>query len=262
MKYDFLYNVQAPISTDLTAILNEVGDKQSSHLAFARPFIDGSIANERLIASSVLMLCARAIGVQDGRERCLYAFAAAMELMVLSLGAHAQLSDATAGTPVNPLLTLGTAAGVLLGDVLYTRAFQIVVKTGHAGGLAEIARATERMVAAAANDTVVPNDSTPTQRGKASFRMEAYASCCRLAGVLNETVCADRHAQLGRLAERLLGTRMIPMSMDANVETKETDLDLLHSCFGPSEFRDALALLLSSLRSNAIAWQVGSFESA
>jgi hypothetical protein len=262
MKHDFLYNVHAPISTDLTAILNEVGDKQSSNLAFARPFIDGSIANERLIASSVLMLCARAIGVQEGTERCLYAFAAAMELMVLSLGAHAQLSDATAGTPVNPLLTLGTAAGVLLGDVLYTRAFQIVVKTGHAGGLAEIARATERMVAAAANDTVVPNDSTPTQRGKASFRMEAYASCFRLAGVLNETVSADRHAQLGRLAERLLGTRMIPMSMDANVETKETDLDLLHSCFGPSEFREALALLLSSLQSNAIAWQVGSFEPA
>ncbi|SEF07681.1 hypothetical protein SAMN02787142_7511 [Burkholderia sp. WP9] len=262
MRHDVLYDFQAPISTDLTAILNQVGDKQSSHLAFARPFIDGAIANERLLASSVLMLCARAIGVQDGRERCLYAFAAAMELMVLSLGAHARLSDATAGTPANPLLTLGTAAGVLLGDVLYTRAFQIVVKTGHAGGLAEIARATERMVAAAANDRVVPNESTPTQRGTASFRMEAYASCCRLAGVLNETVSPDRHAQLGRLAERLLGTRMIPMSGDENVETKETDLDLLHTCFRPSEFRDALSLLLSSLRSNPIAWRVGPFELA
>jgi hypothetical protein len=69
------------------------GNEQSRHVAFARPIIDRAIAIEGLIASSVLMLCARARGVQDGGERCLYAFATAKELIVLSLGGHAQLSN-------------------------------------------------------------------------------------------------------------------------------------------------------------------------
>jgi hypothetical protein len=73
--------------------LHELGNEQSSHLTFARPIIDSAIAIEGLVASSVLMLCARAIGVQDGGERCLYAFATAMELIALSLGVHAQLSN-------------------------------------------------------------------------------------------------------------------------------------------------------------------------
>ncbi|MDE1179278.1 hypothetical protein [Paraburkholderia sp.] len=256
MTPEILQQSQAPISADLAAILNVLSQEQSAHLTFAKPFINAAIANEHLIASSVLMLSARAAGAASDDDRdapTLHAFAAAMELMVLSLEAHARLGNQRSGDAAqaqnegegevsSPLLSLGTPAGVLLGDVLYTRAFQIVVKTGHAPGLTEIARATERMVTAAAREHIATTAGThpaPDDPARVNpFRREAYAACCRLAAVLTP-VTQDQHALLFSLADRMTGS--------VQLESALPDTSVLRDCFAPSMYRDALSGLLASL---------------
>jgi hypothetical protein len=244
MTLNFLNEFQSPVASDLTIIAGGIRQTLGNHLAFALPVIESAIVGEGLIASSVMMLCARAIGLQDGDEQRLHAFATAMELMVISLGAHAQLDRTGLSEPANPLLTLGTAASVLLGDALYTRAFQLVVRTGHTEGLAEIGRATEDMVVAATGGRVMADHLKAPLTTDSSYRAAAYASSCRLASLLQDSATLDQHMLVSRLADRLAKPEKIASTIPADFVTRDTDK--LFTCFDPSIFRDALVSLYTS----------------
>jgi octaprenyl-diphosphate synthase len=243
------YSWQEIISTDLKSVLRLIDTEQADYMTFARPMVGAAIANERLLCSSLLILSSRALGISANCEETLHAFAAAMELIVLSLQGHASLRDDCSVVTPHPLFALGSAAGILLGDLLYTHAFRIIVRTGHMEGLAEVASATERMINSSTLERFPPASEIEYHSAPNSFRAEAYSACCALAGVLT---CA--HPVQSKMLHEFgthCGSRLTPgIGHDLNQPADPPSLafPILARCFQPSGYRDALQTLVNLRR--------------
>ena len=136
---------QNHIAADLATVLDRIESGIPTHLEFIRPLVRAGLVEQSMLPGSLLLLCARAIGSKTDLLPTLHAFAAAMELITLSLHTHSRLPDQPAQLPTVPLLSLGSAAGVLFGDLLYTHAFSMIVGCRHREAIAEMATATEHM---------------------------------------------------------------------------------------------------------------------
>lgn len=260
------------LSSDLVAVTRLMESGQSAHLGFVDTIVRAAVARNRFVASSLLMLGTRALG-NDAAEpldaSTLHAFAAAMELIVLSLDGHANLPDQSRANPDEPLLSLGPAVGVLLGDLLYTRAFRLIVQTGHERGLAEVARITERMVLGAtserfpaAAETNAPTATAPATQS-ATLLTATYAGCASLAALLGGATPQQHQLleRLGTMCGRLQSTQPQAAAdgsgngkgkgkgthANGNAADASTCKALAGEIFEPSEYRDDICALVDFL---------------
>jgi hypothetical protein len=251
-----LHPWQNLIASDLNAVLSLIEFGQPSSFRFAQPLIREALMQQELASSSLLLLCARAMGAKNERRPTLHAFAAGMELITLSLHAHANLPDTAASTHPMPLLSLGTATGVLLSDYLYTRAFGMIVRTGHPEAVAEVAKATERMVTAATAERFSTADSgnQPVTASRSPLAA-AWGASCSLAALLAGATHPDasllrdfgvRCGMLKQLAARSGRVGSLPQEDD--VARRRTMSDLSDNClaslvqaFPASGYREDLA---------------------
>lgn len=232
------------LSADLVAVTNLMESGQSAHLGFVDTIVRAAVARNQFVASALVMLGVRALNnssVATPEPATLHAFAAAMELIVLSLDGHANLPDKSDANPDEPLLSLGPAIGVLLGDLLYTRAFRLIVHTGHERGLAEVASITEKMVLGATSERF-PEASGAATMERATLLTASYAGCASLAALLGGAT-VEQHRRLesfGEMCGRLQGGS----GETALVESVKA---LAGEIFQPSAFRDDLFTLVDFL---------------
>jgi octaprenyl-diphosphate synthase len=184
---------QNHIAADLATVLDRVESGIPTHLGFIRPLVRAALVEEGMVPGCLLLLCARASGSKADLRPTLHAFAAAMELITLSLHAHSRLPEHTAQPSAVPLLSLGSAAGVLFGDLLYTHAFAMIVRCGHREAIAEMATATEHMVIASTRERVRRSRvlNSPSHAFNSSLAAACRASCS-LAALLTGTSAAGR----------------------------------------------------------------------
>ena len=95
------------IRDDLETVKKRIELDDVEHLRFVDPIIGTSIQRQAYIPSGLMLLTARAFALDASGEEALCAFAAAMELIVMSLGAHAKLPERRALQAAEPMLALG-----------------------------------------------------------------------------------------------------------------------------------------------------------
>ncbi|ASW04345.1 MULTISPECIES: hypothetical protein [Burkholderiaceae] len=176
---------QNPIASDLSGVAQLLELALPSAATFARPLVRSAIVSEDLLASSLLVLCAHEVAGTVPLVPAVQVFAAAMELIIISLNAHALLPDGELAMESSPLLALGSAAGVLLGDLLYTHAFRMIVQTREANAIQLVAKATEEMVKGATRERFPANGQMASCDDVLGARLAAtYGACCRIGGLL------------------------------------------------------------------------------
>lgn len=235
------------IRDDLETVKKRIELDDVEHLRFVDPIIGTSIQRQAYIPSGLMLLTARAFALDASGEEALCAFAAAMELIVMSLGAHAKLPERRALQAAEPMLALGPAIGVLLGDLLYTRAFRLIVQTGVETAVAEVAAVTERMIVAATCERFSASAGAPANAAP-TLLAAAYAGCCSIAAVLANAPPSQRRTSEnpGRICASL-------QHRPSTVRVAELTLDvgeggaLITRLFSPSKYRDGVHELLTHL---------------
>jgi len=250
---------QAHIASDITAVVDLTETTQSS-LRFAQPIISAALMQQEFLPTSLLMLCARAIGFADEMLPKFHAFAGAMELINASLLAHVNLPDTGQSARSLPLLSLGPAAGVLLGDCLYTRAFGMIARAGHAKGVAEMAMVTEQMVTAGMLERFPPpGGEESSTRAPVSQLAVVWGASCSLAALLAGSTPA-RYSLLREFGVRCATFRQLvsnpvhddptvrkskPISLGSVFEFSNGAFRLLLQALPASVFRDDLELFVA-----------------
>jgi len=254
-----LYVWQARIASDITAVIDLAETTQSS-LQFAQPVIRAALMQQEFLPTSLLMLCARAIGFADEMLPKLHAFAGAMELINASLLAHVNVPDRGQSARCVPLLSLGPAAGVLLGDCLYTRAFGMIARADHAKGVAEVAMVTEQMVTAGMLERFpAPGGEESGTDAPVSQLAVVWGASCSLAALLTGSTPAQysllrefgvRCATFRQLASKpvhgdpLVG-KSKTISLGSVFEFSNGAFRLLLQALPASVFRDDLELFVA-----------------
>lgn len=236
-----------PVAADLQVVVQLIEADQSAHLGFVDSLVSNSVNSHGHVPSALLLLTARALAPTAPLAPGAHAFAAAMELIVLSLGAHASLPDKQEASSTQPMLSLGPAIGVLLGDLLYSRAFRLIAGTGLEKGIAEVANITERMVVAATRDRFAPHEITSADQPR-TLMAAAYAGCCTLSAAL--TGASGQQTQLlhdfGLLCATLEQQAGTPAEAGSAAAAAEADA-LSTQIFPASIYRDALGNLVAQL---------------
>lgn len=254
-----IYAWQTHVAEDIAAVLQLIGAVNSEAFRLAGMLVREALWRERFVPMSLLMLCARAVGVTDRERETLHAFAAAIELINVSLAAHAGLSGGEVTSDNGPLLSLGEPAGVLLGDCLYTQAFELIAGTRNMRAIEEIAALTEGMIVARIRERFPPKGSDPPHSpAYRSLREVVWSACCSIASTVvrgtNEQhlllhefggLCARLGDRWG-LADRGGGQQM-SFRLDRALIMADRASRLLSRALPASGYREALAILVVDL---------------
>jgi octaprenyl-diphosphate synthase len=135
----------ASIAGDMAAMDRTIRAKLGSDVALINSISDYILAaGGKRLRPAVLMLCARALGYQGAHHHTL---GAVVELIHTATLLHDDVVDESelrrGRSTANTLF--GNAASVLVGDFLYSRAFQMMVEVGDAHVLRILADATNRI---------------------------------------------------------------------------------------------------------------------
>jgi octaprenyl-diphosphate synthase len=140
-----LARILAPVAGDLQAVDREIRARLSSDVALVGTVADYLIAaGGKRLRPAVLLLVARALGYQGGTHVLL---AAVIEFIHTATLLHDDVvdeSDLRRGRQTANA-HFGNAASVLVGDFLYSRAFQMMVEAGEMRVMRILADATNRI---------------------------------------------------------------------------------------------------------------------
>lgn len=176
--------------------------------AIIRAHLNGDVALIRQVVELILhgaerqrpalvLATARALGDTDGRR---HALAAAIELIHISLALHDDVSETSGGAADNHSdgAMFGNAGNILLGDLLYTGAFRLIVDLDDMAVMRVLADATNIIAEGEVMYRVAragPADCTPaawldiTRRRRAKL-FEAGAHCMAILHAADAGVCA------------------------------------------------------------------------
>lgn len=176
--------------------------------AIIRAHLNGDVALIRQVVELILhgaerqrpalvLAAARALGHTDGRR---HALAAAIELIHISLALHDDVSETTGGAADGHSdgAMFGNAGNILLGDLLYTGAFRLIVDLDDMAVMRVLADATNIIAEGEVMYRVAraePADCTPaawldiTRRRRAKL-FEAGAHCMAILHGADPGVCA------------------------------------------------------------------------
>jgi len=133
------------VEAELKAVEEEIQRALYSRVPLVRTVAEHLIgAGGKRLRPLVLVLCARAAGY-DGRLH--YTLATVLEFIHTATLLHddvVDMSDTRRGKP-SANAVYGNAASVLVGDFVYSRAFELMVKAGHFEALQILALATNRV---------------------------------------------------------------------------------------------------------------------
>lgn len=214
--------------------------------------------------TSLLMICARASGTTDEDATDLHMLAAAIELINVALMTHASLPDDGPVVENSPLLSMGQAAGVLLGDCLYTRAFEMISRSRNALAIHEIAALTGHMVTACTLERFPQAGHYVSQRNSSqSLRGVVWSACCSLGSRIAKGTDEqyDLLHELGGLFALLWERSAVPPLGKPDTARDVTSLvhtmsdtvvrasEILSQALPASRYRTALESLVTNLAS-------------
>jgi octaprenyl-diphosphate synthase len=197
----------APIAADMCAVDSVIRARLESDVALIRTIADYIIgAGGKRLRPAVLLLVARALGYSGSGHHLL---AAVIEFIHTATLLHDDVvdeSDLRRGRRTANA-TFGNAASVLVGDFLYSRAFQMMVEAGHLRILRILADATNRIAEGEVMQLLNVHDASVDEQRylmvverKTATLFEAAA---RIGAVLSgaaeavERACGDYGAALG-----------------------------------------------------------------
>ncbi len=140
-----LADLLAPVAADMRAVDTTIRERLSSDVALIRAIGDYIVgAGGKRLRPALLLLMARALGY-TGRNHVL--LATVIEFIHTATLLHDDVvdeSDLRRGRPTSNA-AFGNAASVLVGDFLYSRAFQMMVEAGSMRVMQILADATNRI---------------------------------------------------------------------------------------------------------------------
>lgn len=238
------------VTADLLHVARILSSQFSTSLKLVGVAAVTALEQHRFVPGTLLVLCTRALS-SDGRPAsALHPFAAAMELIVLSLYAHAGTPERSQEQTDTPFVLPGVAPRVLLGDLLYTLAYRMTVSTGHQAALMAMAQITEKMVVAATRERLGTKAHAPVPK-QSEFLAASYAGCGTLAAVLGGASPEQRGlleefgAMCGQL--RAAGGRQSSEDGITSVASEAQCIAKANEIFAPSSFRDDISKLIGFL---------------
>lgn len=214
-------------STDLQRIGDLLGACGGPHFGAFNTAIRLVASAHGLRSSLFMLLAARAYTRRAELHSSVCSFAAALELMLVAVTAHARIVEpGSEGGNDN-------AATVLIGDLLYTHGFRLIAAAGHWEGIARLSGISNRMVVAATSTML----GAPERL--AELYTVTYGGCAELAAVLTDAAPleAERMIHLGEQVGALVAASG---EGEGAVHARARCIELIEQTFAPSLYRDLL----------------------